>query len=123
MFGQWVADGAQGGHFGHAPYVHHPGIEIFFEALYHCARRGGAADHHAVELQFVARLETSLLDVLLQHHPYGGHAQRQGHAFITHQLIEACTIQRRPWQNQLGATQSTGVWHAPGVDVEHGHYH
>ncbi|MDT4873254.1 hypothetical protein FQZ97_1084910 [compost metagenome] len=102
MLGQWVADGADRRHFGHAPGVHDAGVEVTFEAFDDSAWGGRASDHHTIEAELLARLYAGAFDMLLEHHPDSWHAERHGHAFIAHQLIDAGAIQGWPGQDQLG---------------------
>ncbi|MNC52659.1 hypothetical protein D3C75_1020180 [compost metagenome] len=103
--------------------MYDPGIELTLEAFDHRTRCGSAADDHTVQAQLVARLQLRVFDVLLQHHPHGRHAKCQGHAFITHQLVQRGSVGDSARQYQPGTGQSPRIRHAPGVDMEHRHHH
>ena len=60
--------------------------------------------------------------VAQEHLPHRGHTSRQSHFFVFKQFINGFAVQRRTWEDQLGAHHGRAVRDAPSADVEHGHH-
>ena len=114
------ADRPERRHLGHPPRVEDVEPVALLEPANHRKRRGAPTHRNRAQRAQVVRAGT-LVELLQQAEPHGGHACRQRHAFPHEQVEHARRVEVRPRKHLVGAEERRRKRQPPRVDVEHRH--